>query len=156
MGKEEFEYHLIEASKFLKEFTSSMVKNSISNNFLYKIAFTSEDNSYLNNDEKQKFKFIQKYKGVYLSQGEVVVLLSMNDLVPMYINMSIIKSTKRKTYVELLCSKRYVEKEELNFKADEFPPFHPLVPTPIFYEGKEKFDINFKYHFLQKMFFKYF
>jgi len=151
MKKNEFKYRLDESTKRLIEFSQARVKNTISKNVEYIVEPSSRENStHLNGNERKKLTEINKLAGQPLNLEQVVDTLNYDGLVPLWINCEIDRSTKTKTTIKLLCSRRYRGVEHLNSKADKFPPFHPLLSLPPWRIDGVKFNINWKHQTLKR------
>jgi hypothetical protein len=49
--------------------------------------------------------------------------------------------------IDLFCSRRFRTEDELNHVADQYPPFHPLIPIPpdsLRIEQDGNYDINYQ------------
>ena len=151
MEQKEFKYRLDESTKKLIEFTQSMVTNSISENVEFLIEPNSRETSeHLNEKEQNKLKELNSLEGKLFDSKEVNSLLFDSGQVPLWINTEVHRSTKNKTTVKLICSRRYRYDQDLNHKADEFPPFHPLVPLPPWRKDDEQFNINWRHQTLKR------
>lgn len=143
MDQKEFKYRLDESTKKLIVFTRTMVSNSISENVEYLIEPNCRESSdHLNESELNKLKELNKLEGKLFSNDEVNNLLFDSGRVPLWINSEVHKSRSKKTIIKLICSRRFREDAELFHNADEFPPFHPLVPFPPGYREGDIFNLN--------------
>jgi hypothetical protein len=146
MEQTEFKYRLNESTKKLIEFTQTLVKNSISSNVVYLIEPNNRDTSqHLNEKELLQLTELNKLDGQLFNTDEVVHLLYLSGLIPLWINTEIDRSNKSKTIIKLICSRRYRDTKDLNDRIDQFPPFHLLVPTPPWKKENKKFDINWQH-----------
>ena len=145
MEKKEFEYRLIESTKELISFTQSLVTNSISKNVIYLVVPNDRNISdHLNKQELDKLEKLNQLEGQLFEANRVANLLTDSGRVPLWINLEINRATKKQTLVKLICSRRLRKEEDLNKKANKFPPFHPLVPLPPWHKKGEKFNINWQ------------
>ncbi|MBO6880861.1 hypothetical protein [Winogradskyella sp.] len=150
MDKTEFEYRLIESTRELIEFTQTMVTNSISKNVEYLIEPSSRlASNHLNERELFKLEQINLSKGKPQSIQQTIDLLYDFGLTPLWINAEISHSFKKRTLINLTCSRRFRKEEQLNKKVDKFPPFHIGVSLPPWHKKGEKFNINWKRHRLK-------
>lgn len=152
MDKQEFQHRLEESTKKLIEFTESLVYNSISD----KIEFLIEPNSreisnHLDITEQQSLQKLNQLKDKLFDQTEVINHLYNSGKVPLWINTEVYLSKKHKTTIKLICSRRLRDDNDLNHKADAFPPFHITVPLPPWRKQDEKFNINWKRQKLKKL-----
>lgn len=145
MEARELKHRLDESTKFLIDFTESMITNSLSRNVVYLIEPNSRvQSNHLNARELKKLEEFISVEGELLTADQVVQMLLVDGLVPRWINIEVDKSKTNVTIVKLLTSRRFRGKSELNIGIDKYPPFHPLVPMPPKHKNGEKFDINFK------------
>lgn len=151
MEQKEFKYRLDESTRKLIGFTQSIVTNSISDNVEFLIEPNSrETSSHLVEQELNKLLELNRLEGKLLNSNEVSILLYDSGRVPLWINSEVFRSNKNKTTIKLICSRRFREEKDLNHKADEFPPFHPLVPLPPWRKDEEKFNINWRHQTLRR------
>lgn len=151
MNKEEFQYRLIESTKRLIDFTSNSVKNSISNNVEYLIEPSSRlISDHLNNDELKRLREINTLEGKHQPLTRTVDLLYDSGLVPLWIDMEVYKSSKKITIVRLLCSRRFRNDSDLNYKVSEYPPFSIKIPLPPWAEKDVKFNINWRHNKIKR------
>lgn len=145
MTEEEFRNNLTNATNALYKLASSLTKNRLSNNYVFKLtANSTEESHHLNEFELTKLKEINCLNNRLFDLNETSSILSSNGLVPLWINMEITNSTKSKTVITLFCSRRYRHKKDLNFKVDQFAPLHPLVSLPPWQKESVKFNINWE------------
>lgn len=140
MTKQEFLFHLQGASLVSLKFAERYVKDKLTTDFKYNIIFTPP-NIYGNVDQ---FDFHPEDEGIIklnLTDNEVVDLLYRKNKIPVWINISVVKSSRKSTTFNLLCAGRYSKnKEEYYYCDDGFPPFGIKSPTfPIGYREGEKF-----------------
>ena len=128
MTKIEFLFHLQGASYQALKFAECYVKTELKTNFKYNVIF-ADDNA----DPKIKLNLIDK---------EVIDILYINDKIPIWIDINVLKSSKSETTFNLLCSKDYSNnKEEYYYNRNGSGPFgvkSPILP-PNYKEG-EKFE----------------
>lgn len=149
MEKIEFKYRLDESTKELIELAQPLVSNLISTNVKYLIEPNMSENSgYLNERESNKLKELKQLKGQLFNSQEVVGLLNDSNLVPLWINTEIFRSTRKKTIIKLICSRRLKEEKDLNGDVDGFPPFHLLVSLPPWQKDGVRFNINWRHQIL--------
>jgi hypothetical protein len=151
MDRETFITRLNEASisalKLAKEFTF----NEIGENLIYKIKPNSLDLSdHLTGLEKENLSNRKKELNKSLTANEVADRLMFENKVPVWINCSVIRSTKKITTIELFTSRRFRDDSELYHKMETYPPFHVVIMNPPYlYDNKEKFDVNWRYKKIQ-------
>jgi hypothetical protein len=151
MKQEEFKYRLIESTKKLIDLSQPMVTNTISENVEFLVEPNNRSYSnHLNELEISKLDQINQVAGQHFKPDKTSELLVDSGLVPLWINSEINRSTKSRTIVKLICSRRFRDEMDLNAKGDEFPPFRPLVALPPWYKEDKKFDINWKHQKLKK------
>lgn len=128
-----------------------MVTNLISENVEFLIEPNCREISeHLNEKELNKLVELNKLEGKLLDSKEVSSLLYDSGQVPLWINTEIYRSSKNKTKIKLICSRRFRDEMDLNHKMDEFPPFHLLVPLPPWQKDEEKFNINWRHQTLKR------
>ncbi|MCR9248895.1 MAG: hypothetical protein NXI20_00670 [bacterium] len=145
MEKPIFKERLVNSTKFLLEFTQSLVVNSLSENVKYLIEPNVRDTSdHLNKKEQEKLKELSELGKTLLNVDQITEVLFVNGLVPLWINIEVYNAKKGRTIIKLNCSRRLRSDSDLNHIAEEHPPFHPLVPLPPWHKKGEKFNINWK------------
>lgn len=143
MNKEKLLTNFEGALTILAELTQEFCLNNLSTNHKYIIRSNQESfSNHLTSNEISFHKYILTLKNKPLEKNEVIDLLWTDNKVPLWINLSVIKSTDNLTTIELLTSRRLRSEIDLNHMANKFPPFHPVVPLPPAYKEGEKFDIN--------------
>lgn len=145
MTKQEFLSRLQGASLISLKFAERYVKDKLTSDFKYNVIFTPP-NIYGNADQ---FDFYPEDEGIIklnLTDNDVVDLLYRKNKIPVWIDISVLKSSKKSTTFNLLCAGRYSEnKEEYYYLDDVFPPFGIKGPTfPIGYKEGEKFWLKKK------------
>jgi len=151
VDKETFITRLKKASnsalKLAKEFTF----NEISENCIYKIKPNNLDLSdHLTSSEKENLINRIKELNKTLTINEVSDRLMIENKVPIWINCSVIRSTKKNTTIELFTSRRFRNDFELYNKTENYPPFNAVIINPPYlFDNKEKFDVNWRYKKIQ-------
>jgi hypothetical protein len=147
MDKDIFSRHLDEATKMLVELTKQYCFNDLSDQYRY--VLTPNFRTVDPNDEhlsKQEIALLQKWnkqENKLLTTEQVVYLLHHDNMVPLWINMTIYEAREHLTIIDLFCSRRLRAEQDLMHKP-VVPPFHMLVPMPPDYEEGVRFDINWK------------
>ena len=143
MQKSIFRKQLNNATDELFSFTSKMVINKLSRNIVYIIEPNCREQSHhLSDKENEKLIELNQLENQLLDYDTVINYLHIDDSVPLWINTQVYKSSKKRTIIKLICSRRFRKESELNMKADKFPPFHILVPVPPYYKQGKMFNIN--------------
>ncbi len=151
MTKEKFNPNLNGAIDSLIGLTRTLCSNSFSFQYRFVIRTNIEAvDSHLDHEEVLFHNQVMSYKDKFLTDKEVIDLLWTNDKVPLWINASVLQSSKAWTTIELVTSRRLRSENELNKVADQFPPFHIQVPLPPGQVTGEKFDINWRTKKLRK------
>ena len=147
MDKDIFSRHLDEATKMVVELTKQHCFNELSDQYRY--ILTPNVRTVDPKDEhltKQEIAVLQKWnkqESKLLTTEQVVYLLHHDNMVPLWINMTIYESRRHLTIIDLFCSRRLRGEQDLMHKP-VVPPFHMLVPMPPDYEEGVRFDINWK------------
>jgi len=82
--------------------------------------------------------------------NEVADRLILDNKVPVWINCSVIRSTRKISTIELFTSRRFRDDSELYHNLENYPPFHAVIINPPYlFDNKEKFDVNWRYKKLQ-------
>jgi len=148
MEKEKFSHNFTSAIAFLIDFTKQYCFNELSKNYKFIITPNSRNVSdHLNVEEKNKLEQLNKFQNRLLSQSEATDLLFQKGKVPLWINIAVRESKPDITVIDLFCSRRFRTEDELNHVADQYPPFHPLVPVPpdsLRIEQDGKYNINYQ------------
>jgi len=149
MDKVKFKHHLDEATKRLTEFTKTLCYNDLKDNYRYLITPNSrtvaKDDEHLNEKEKSVLNTWNEYEGQHLTANQIVDLFHHNNKVPVWVDMTIYEARPDVTVIDLFCSRRLREENELMHPG--LPPFHLLVATPpdnLKIEIEGKFDVNWK------------
>ena len=145
MTKQEFLSRLQGASLISLKFAERYVTDKLTDDFKYNVIFTPANH----NDDLTKFDFYPEDEGIIklnLTDNDVVDLLYRKNKIPVWIDISVLKSSRKSTTFNLLCAGRYSEnKEEYYYLDDVFPPFGIKGPTfPIGYKEGEKFWLKKK------------
>ena len=146
MDDRTFLNHLNEVTESTLELTLKLCSNHLSKNVVYTIKPNQISfSNHLDEEETENLKHRIQELNKEWTLNEVRNRLIMNGRVPVWINVSVIKSTKSKTVIELFTSRRFRKDiAELYHLQDNYPPFHATVPMPPFHHGKAKFDINWQ------------
>ena len=148
MTKEIFEQRLMDATSFLIDFTKKYCFNDFSSTIKYLIAPNSRDiDSHLDSFEVSQLMKLNKLRKKKLSVKEALESLYHNGKVPLWINITVYETSREITTIELCTSRRFRRDNELNHIADQYPPFHSLVPIPpdsLRIEKDAKYDINYQ------------
>ena len=149
MDKVKFRYHLDKATKQLIDFTRTLCYNDFSDSFKYIITPNSrtvdKDDEHLNEKEISVLKSWNKFEGQLLTATEVVDLFHHDNKAPVWIDMTVYEARPDLTVIDLFCSRRLREEEELMYQG--LHPFHLQVATPPDFSKVEidgKFDVNWK------------
>lgn len=146
MEKEKFEKQLREATIEVVNFTLRYCSNELCENYEYVIVPNVRDKSgHLNKEELKTLSLWNKKQNKRLPFEQVINLLYNNGRVPLWINITVYQSLGSMTVIELLCSRRLREEQELMHK-DKIPPFNILISLPPAYNGVQdvKFDVNWR------------
>jgi hypothetical protein len=155
MTKEIFEQRLNDVTKLLIDFTKRYCFNDFSSTIKYVVVPNSRDiDSHLDPFEVSLLKKLNNLRSKPLSLKEVSQALYKNGKVPLWINITVYETNRQITIIELCTSRRFRQDHELNHIADQYPPFHPLVPVPpdsLRIEKDGKYDINYQKKFRELM-----
>ena len=144
MKKEVFKENLDGISKLTLEIARKIAWNNLSENIYYIIRPNIlADSDHLDNEEKTNLKKRKKELRKTLTIDQVLSRLYFSEKIPVWINVSIIEATKKKTTIELVTSRRF-RKDDYMFKSTDFPPFNIAIERPINLNENERFDINWK------------
>ena len=142
MTKEDFLFHLQGASFIALKFAERYVKDKLITDFKYNVIFThSHHSTYPDHSD-----FYPKDEGIIklnLTDNKVIDLLYRNNKIPIWIDISVLKSSKKNTTFNLLCAGRYSDnKEDFYYRDDGSAPFGIKSPTfPINYKEGKKFRL---------------
>jgi hypothetical protein len=152
MDKQTFIDRLNAAGQHAVCLAKDLVFNDLSNNLFYTIQPNSFDMAeHLDDLEKSNLKWRKKEINKVFSLTEIADRLVVENRIPIWINCTIIKSTRKATIVQLLTSRRFRIDRELYFQNEVFPPFHVNIQFPPYIEpnSNERFDINWKNNRIQ-------
>lgn len=151
MDKEAFITRLNEASKSALKLARDFTFNEIAENLIYTIKPNNLDLSdHLTDFEKDNLNNRKKELNKTLTVNEVADRLILDNKVPVWINCSVIRSTRKITTIELQTSRRFRNDSELYHKMETYPPFHAVIMNPPYlFDSKEKFDVNWRYKKIQ-------
>jgi hypothetical protein len=145
MNKQTLKYNLHEIAKETIRFAKELTWNKYSDNVYFKIKpNVLDDNDHLDNDERINLGQRKAELDKILTIDQVVDRLCFADRVPVWTNISIERTTKKWTIIELMTSRRFSEDNYMH-KDSGFPPFHIAIATPIYRNEKEKFNINWRH-----------
>jgi len=153
MTKEEFLFHLQGASITALKFAERYVKDKLETDFKYNVILSvSTDDPSLT-----QFDLYPEDQGIIkldLTDTEVVDLLYRKDKVPVWIDISVLKSSKKSTTFNLLCAGRYTDnKKEYYYNCNGSGPFGIKGPNfPLHYVAGEKFRLHNNFIFSLKDF----
>lgn len=144
-----FKYNLEKISNVAIRFARQLTWNDFSDNIYFVIIPNAlDDSDHLDNDERINLAQRKDELNKLLTINEVIERLCFLEKVPVWINVSVYKATKRKTIIELMTSRRF-RKDDYMHKNTGFPPFHIAIPTPPYQKNNERFDINWKHNKLK-------
>ncbi|WP_316632553.1 hypothetical protein [uncultured Flavobacterium sp.] len=151
MTKQEFLFRLKNASLVALKFAERYVTDKLTNDFKYNVIFTPADDK----NTSTKFDTYPDDEGIIklnLTEIEVIDLLCRNNKIPIWIDISVLKSSRKSTTLNLLCAGRYSnDEEEFYYNDNESGPFGIKSPTfPIGYKEGEKFSLK-KSNFLRRL-----
>jgi len=151
MDKETFIKRLNEASNSALKLAREFTFNELAENLIYTIKPNSLDLSdHLTDFEKDNLSVRKKELNKTLTVNEVADRLIHDNKVPLWINCSVIRSTRKTTTIELFTSRRFRDDSELYHKMETYPPFHAVIMNPPYlFDNEEKFDVNWKYKKIQ-------
>ncbi|TPG37631.1 hypothetical protein [Flavobacterium pectinovorum] len=156
MTKQEFSFRLKNSSIEAVKFAERYITDKLTNDFKYNVIFTP------GNDEEDfnKFDVYPEDDGIIklnLTEIEVIDLLCRKNKIPVWIDICVLKSSRKITTFDLLCAGRYSNnEEEFYYNDSKSGPFGIKSPTfPIGYKEGEKFNLN-KSIYLRKWHLMYF
>jgi len=136
MNKPDFLFLLLGASYDSFRFAKKFVKNDLKPEFKYDI----ELNISRDNPELKQFDIYPEDNGKKyfdLTDKEVVDILCKKNKVPVWIDISVSKSDRKKTTFRLYCSGRYSDDiNEFYYKDDGSGPFG--IKSPVFPPGHKE------------------
>jgi hypothetical protein len=142
MTKSEFLFHLKGSSLIALKFAENYVKNKLTTDFKYNVILNAS-----NDDLKlTQFDIYKEDDGIIkldLTDNEVVELLYRKNKVPVWININVLKSSRKSTTFNLLCAGRYSDdKKEFYYNDNGSGPFGIKSPKlPIDYKEGKKFKL---------------
>jgi hypothetical protein len=143
MTRDEFILHLRESSLIALKFAEHFVKDKLTTDFKYNVILNaSNDDLNLN-----QFDFYQEDNGIIklnLIDIEVIHLLYRKNKVPVWININVLKSSRKSTTFNLLCAGRYTDNKEEFYYNNKIgsTPFGIKSPElPIDYSEGKKFSL---------------
>ncbi|MFZ6051533.1 hypothetical protein [Halocola ammonii] len=152
MKEEELRNRLVKSTEKLILLSQDLVSNSLSGNTKFLIEPNDRTESeHLNEKEIQKLHEFNQLEGQLFDFDETSELLVDEGIVPLWVNSEIVHSTKERTVVKLICSRRLREEGELNNLVSEFPPFQPLFSLPPWFQVGKKFDINWRHQKFKRL-----
>lgn len=142
MTKREFLFHLNGASFVAFKFAEKFVKNKLVTDFKYNLILTVASNI----DGSNKFDIFPEDNDIIkldLTDNEVVDILYRNNKIPVWIDISVLKSSIKTTTFNLLCSGKYTDnKNEYYYNDNGSGPFGVKGPKfPINYKEGKKFRL---------------
>ncbi len=142
MTRDEFLFHLKGASLIAMKFAENYVKDKLTTDFKYNVILNvSTDDVNLT-----QFDIYPEDTGIIkldLTDNEVVELLYRKNKVPVWIDISVLKSSRKSTTFNLLCAGRFTDnKEEFYYNRNGSGPFGIKSPKlPIGYKEGDKFSL---------------
>lgn len=142
MTKSEFLFHLKGSSLIALKFAENYVKNKLTINFKYNVILNaSQDDPKLT-----QFDIYKEDDGILkhnLTDNEAVELLYRKDKIPVWIDINVLKSSRRSTTFNLLCAGRYSDdKKEYYYNNNGSGPIGIKSPKlPIDYKPGKKFKL---------------
>jgi hypothetical protein len=155
VDRETFRQRLKSASESAVQIARKFTFNEICENFVYKIVPNCLDlSSYLTEFEIENLRSRRNELNKTFSAEEVSEKLIIENKVPVWINCSVIRSTRKETTIELLTSRRFRDDSELYHKSENYSPFHSLIQYPPYlqFDSAEKFDVNWRSKKIQTAF----
>lgn len=145
MEQQEFQNHLVIATKRALSLAREMVSNHLPDKFRYRIILNaSYDGNPLTPQEQVFLKDAADRRSVPVSGEEVVAMLWRNDKVPEWIDIYVKSVREHSTVLELLCCGRFTaSNDHLYHKPEGHPPFHVQSPRlpPRWNKENPKFDL---------------
>jgi hypothetical protein len=142
MTKSEFHIYLKKSSLQAFNFAEKYVKDKLIDDFKYNLILNASNDT----DCNQKFDTYPEDNGIIkldLSEKAVLDILYRKNKVPVWIDINVLKSSKKSTTFNLLCAGRYTNlDEELYYYERGTGPFgikSPILPNN-YIEG-EKFKL---------------
>lgn len=150
MDKITFRQHLDKATTAVADFTRQLCYNYIVDNYQYRITPNSrthgKGHEYLTEKEIGVLNAWNEYEHKTLTAEQIVNLFHHDNQVPAWIDITVYEAGKRLTIIDLYCSRRLRDDNEL-YHQGPLMPFHLLVAIPpdhLRIEKNGKFDVNWK------------
>lgn len=142
MTKQEFLFQLKGASLVALKFAERYVKDKLATDFKYNTIFTPP-NIYGDVDQFDIYPEDEGLIKLNLTDIEVVDLLYRKNKVPIWIDINVLKSSRKTTTFNLLCAGRYSDnKDEYYYRDNGSAPFGIKSPQfPVGYKDGEKFRL---------------
>ena len=142
MTKIEFLFHLQGASFQALKFAENYVKTELKTNFRYNVIYAESTND----TNHSEFDIYEKDCGkmkLDLNDNEVTELLYRKGKVPIWIDINVLKSSRKSTTFNLLCAGRYSDdKEKFYYNHNGSGPFGVKIPIlPSDYKEGKKFKL---------------
>jgi hypothetical protein len=143
MTRDEFILHLRESSLIALKFAEHFVKDKLTTDFKYNVILNASNDDFNLN----QFDFYQEDNGIIklnLIDIEVIHLLYRKNKVPVWININVLKSSRKSTAFNLLCAGRYTDNKEEFYYNNKIgsTPFGIKSPElPIDYSEGKKFSL---------------
>lgn len=116
MTRDEFILHLKDSSLAAFKFAESFVKDKLTTDFKYNVILNASNDDLSSN----QFDHYPEDNGIIkldLSETEVIELLHRKNKVPVWIDINVLKSSRKSTTFNLLCAGRFTDNEnELYYK----------------------------------------
>lgn len=143
MTKSEFLFHLKGSSLIALKFAENYVKNKLTTGFKYNVILNGSND----NPKLVQFDIYKEDDGIIkldLTDNEVVELLYRKNKIPVWININVLKSSRKSTTFNLLCAGRYSDdKKEFYYNDNGSGPFGIKSPKlPIDYIEGKKFKLK--------------
>ncbi len=142
MTREEFIFHLNGASLVALKFAERYVKDKLTTDFKYNVVL----NVSTDNESLTQFDIYPEDTGIIkldLTDNEVVELLYRKNKVPVWIDINVLKSSRKSTTFNLVCAGRYTDnKEEFYHNRNGSRPLGVKSPNlSIDYKEGKKFRL---------------
>ena len=140
MTRDEFILHLKDSSLAALKFAESFVNDELTTNFDYKVTLNASADD-LNNNQFDHYPEDNGIIKLDLSETKVIELLHRKNKVPVWIDINVLKSSRKSTTFNLLCAGRFTDNEnELYYKnkigSTPFGIKSPRLPNDFFDEKK--------------------
>lgn len=150
MDKVTFRQHLDQTTTMLVDFTKTLCYNDIAENYKYRITPNSrtvdKDDDHLTDIEISVLNIWNKHENSFLTADQIVDLFNHDNKVPVWIDTTIYEAGQDFTIIDLFCSRRLRDDNEL-YHQGQIMPFHLQVATPpdhLKLQKNGKFDVNWK------------